>query len=101
MPDELRARLKSEIHRVDWEPLRPHAKRGGLVLVDSDLDLLDVAVAVATDDSALVQRWMEARALRHPTGEQIEAWRNETGERFTAVIVQPYVLAQRATPRDE
>lgn len=71
------------------------------MLVDSDLDLLDVAVAVATDDSALVQRWMEVRALRRPTDEQIEAWRKETDESFTVVIVQPYVLAQRATPRDE
>jgi hypothetical protein len=101
MSDELRARLKSEVHRVDWKPLGPHAKRGGLILVDSELDLVDVAVAVASDDSVLVGRWMDAGALRRPTDEQIEAWRKETDESFTAVIVQPYVLAQRATLRDE
>jgi hypothetical protein len=101
MSDELRARLKSEVHRVDWKPLGPHAKRGGLVLVDSELDLLDVAFAVATDDSVLVQRWMEAGALRRPSDEQVEAWRKVTDDCFTVVIVQPYVLAQRTTPRDE
>jgi hypothetical protein len=50
MSDDLRARLAEEIHRVDWKPLAPHAKRGGLVLVDPELDLLDVALAVARDD---------------------------------------------------
>lgn len=101
MTEDLRARIAQEMHLVDWKPLGPHAKRGGLVLVDSELDLLDVAVAVATDDSVLVQRWMEAGALRRPSDEQVEAWRKETDECFTVVIVQPYVLAQRLTQPDE
>ncbi len=97
MSDELRRHLQNEVHRVDWRPLAPHAKRGGLVLVDAALDLVEVAVAVATDDSATVQRWMEALQLRRPTEDQIESWQDETEERFTVVIVQPYVLAQRDT----
>ena len=95
MSDDLRARLAEEIHRVDWKPLAPHAKRGGLVLVDPELDLLDVALAVARDDGEQVQRWMAAQQLRRATAAQTEAWREEAGERFTVVIVQPYVLAQR------
>lgn len=95
MSDELRARIAQEIHRVDWKPLGPHAKRGGLVLVARELDLLDVAIAVAQDDSARVQRWMGAQQLRKPTEAQIESWQEEAGERFTVAIVQPYVLAQR------
>ena len=97
MSDELRQHLQNEVHRVDWRPLAPHAKRGGLVLVDSRLDLVEVAVAVATDESRLVQQWMEARQLVRPTEDQIESWHGETEERFTVVIVQPYVLAQRDT----
>ena len=54
MSDDLRARLAEEIHRVDWKPLAPHAKRGGLVLVDPELDLLDVALAVARDDGEVL-----------------------------------------------
>lgn len=97
MTDELRAHLSNEVHRVDWKPLAPHAKRGGLVLVDSRLDLVDVAVAVARDDSARVRQWMEAQQLVKPTAGQIQSWQGETEERFTIVIVQPYVLAQRDT----
>jgi hypothetical protein len=97
MSDELRAHLANEMHRVDWKPLAPHAKRGGLVLVDSRLDLVEVALAVAQDDATLVKQWMDARQLLKPTPDQMETWRNETEERFTVVIVQPYVLAQRDT----
>ena len=83
--------------RVSWSPLAPHAKRGGLILVDATLDLVDVAVAVAEDDTGSVQRWMQARQLARPTEEQKEKWKTEAEDRFTAIIVQPYVLARRDT----
>ena len=95
MSDELRARIAQEIQRVDWKPLGPHAKRGGLVLVDPQLDLLEVAVAVARDDRAKVQRWMSEQQLSKPTEAQIESWKEEADERFTVAIVQPYVLVRR------
>jgi len=97
MSDELRAHLANEIHRVDWKPLAPHARRGGLILVDAQLDLVDVALAVALDDSASVREWMERRQLAKPTEAQIDSWQDDEAERFTIVIVQPYVLAQRDT----
>jgi len=66
-----------------------------LVIVDPQLDLLEVAVAVARDHGEQVQQWMAARQLRRATAAEVEVWREEIGERFTVVIVQPYVLAQR------
>lgn len=95
MSDDLRAQLAEQIHRVDWKPLAPHAKRGGLVMVDPQLELLEVAVAIAQDDGAQVQQWMAAQQLRRPTLTEAEVWSEETGDGFTVVIVQPYVLAQR------
>ena len=97
MTDELRAHLTNEVHRVDWKPLAPHAKRGGLILVDGALDLVDVAVAVATDDASRVQQWMQSASLTKPTSEQVDVWKEDAEDRFTVVIVQPYVLAQRDT----
>jgi hypothetical protein len=97
MSDDLRAQLRDEVHRVDWRPLSPHAKRGGLVMVDPRLDLVQVALAVAKDDSAMVRQWMESGQLSKPTEEQVAAWKAEDEERFSVVIVQPYVLAQRDT----
>jgi hypothetical protein len=97
MTEEIRAHLTNEVHRVDWKPLAAHAKRGGLILVDTALDLVEVAVAVATDDSANVARWMNAQQLTKPTEDQIGSWEGDSEDRFTIVIVQPYVLAQRDT----
>jgi hypothetical protein len=97
MSEELRKHLANEVHRVDWRPLSPHAKRGGLVLVDPRLDIVEVALAVAKDDSTRVQQWMQSQQLARPSDEQMESWRDETEERFTVIIVQPYVLAQRDT----
>ena len=98
MSEGLRAQLAEQIYRVDWKPLAPHAKRGGLVLVDPQLDLLEVGMAIARDDGARVQQWMAAQQLRRPTPTDVEVWSKETGERFTVLIVQPYVLAQRDDP---
>ena len=95
MTDDLRARLATEIHRVDWKPLAPHAKRGGLVMVAPELDLIDVGAAVAGDDGRQVQNWMRAQQLRRPTETELEAWQDEAEERFVVLIVQPYVLVQR------
>jgi len=97
MTDALRTHLAHELHRVDWKPLEAHAKRGGLVLVDSALDLVEVALAVATDDSARVKAWMRTSQLSKPTEAQIRCWEGDAEDRFTVVIVQPYVLAQRDT----
>jgi hypothetical protein len=94
MSDDLRKRLAEEIHHVDFGPLEPHAKRGGLMLVDPQLDLLDVAVAIAMDRSDAVRVWMEGQQLSRPTVGQLDGWRKESQERFKAVIVQPYVLVQ-------
>jgi len=95
MSADVRAHLAQQIHRVDWKPLAPHAKRGGLVMVAPELDLLEVGVAVAEDNGAQVQRWMEAQQLRRATEAQTQTWGEGAEERFTVLIVQPYVLVQR------
>lgn len=92
MSEETRAKLRSEIQAVGWSALAPHAKRGALLLADTELDLLDVAVAVADDDAAQIRHWLEATRLMRidpARGTELLA-----GRRFQFVIVQPYVLAQ-------
>jgi hypothetical protein len=96
MTKELERRLAQQIQRVNWEPLAPHAKRGGLLVVDSGLELAEVASAIAADDSRRVEAWLRARQLGRATAEQIESWSQKTEECFLFVIVQPYVLVQHS-----
>ena len=60
----LRDKLTEETGRAAWKDLRPHAVRGQLIFVDASLGLLDVAVAVAEDQSEAVQAWVASGLLR-------------------------------------
>ena len=88
----LRERLAEDAGRVDRADLEAHAQRGGLVLVDPALDLLDVAEAIAEDRGDEVAAWISAGQLTRPPFEDL------TAETYEMVIVQPYVLAQRSAP---
>ena len=100
---ETRSKLEGEILPAEWKMLAMHQRRDALFIVDDTLTLLDVAVAVAEDDSAAVERWVTGGLLTRPTPEAIARWESEDGPQFLCAIVQPFVLAQRlsAVPRPE
>lgn len=91
MSNVLREKLKSEVMATDFATLAPHFARGALIMVDSSLDLLDVAESVACDERAQVEAWLLSRGLWRATDD--DAKRGLT-LRFQFVIVQPWVLAQ-------
>lgn len=91
---ELRRKLQSEVGTAGWAPLEPHYRRDALFLVDGSLDLIDAALAIAQNDTRVVQRWIEAAELVRPTAEQVQRWQTEGHGGFRFVIVQPFVLAQ-------
>ncbi len=89
---ELRERLQRERGRVQWSDLRAHNDRMALFLV-VEVDLLDVAVAVAEDDTIAVQGWIDGQQLVRPSRAQLSKWQDDQGKPFDSVVVQPYVLA--------
>ena len=93
---DLRAELAETLDEAEWEWLMPHAKRDAIVIVAPELNLLDVGVAIASDDKANVESWINQQQLSKPSPEQLSDWGNEPTRRFKALIVQPYVLVQLA-----
>ncbi|GAB4474639.1 MAG: DUF2288 domain-containing protein [Elainellaceae cyanobacterium] len=91
---DLRAELAGTMGEAEWDWLMPHAERNALVLVGEGLDLLDVGVAIASDHTTMVQRWIDEGLIQKPSPEQIKAWSNSRNKRFNALILQPYVLVQ-------
>jgi hypothetical protein len=81
--------------RLDW--LVPHLDKDVVIWVDAALELVDVGMAIATDDSNSVRRWIEEQFLIKPTPETIANW--DAHQRFQALIVQPYILI-RDLPTD-
>lgn len=94
MTQDLRLELAEMVEPAEWRWLSPHAERGAVVIVDQALDLVDVGMAIATDDVPTVNRWIAEELITKPTQDQVEDWVQAERKRFNALIVQPFVLVQ-------
>jgi hypothetical protein len=99
-PDAIGAKLSAEVDLVPWPELKSHALADRLFVVAEVLDLVEVAVAVATDAAARVEGWIASAQLKRPGRQQLEAWDADDRTAFRCVIVQPFVLVQRAVGPD-
>ena len=94
MTQDLRLELAEMVEPAEWRWLSPHADRGAVVIVNPALDLVDVGMAIATDDASTVHHWIAAALITKPTPDQVDAWSQAERQRFKALIVQPFVLVQ-------
>lgn len=92
MSSGLSAKIQSEIMNGYWSDLREHAERNAIFVVGADLDLLEVGVAIASDNAASVTGWITNGQLARPTMEQIKGWSETSQKTFLFLILQPHVL---------
>lgn len=92
----LRERLSQDMAAISWKDILPHAKRDAVIVVKSELDLSEVAAAIAEDNTNSVQTWIAEGAISKPTAQQLSAWNNNQQKQFTTLIVQPFVVIQEA-----
>lgn len=92
--EDLKAELASGLDEAEWDWLKPHAQRDCLIVVAPGLNLLDVGVAIASDDVSSVQHWISEQMIYKPSLNQMADWQAKESQRFNALIVQPYVLVQ-------
>ena len=92
--EEIRKRLTQEVDRAEWDWLKPHIARDNVVIVNQGLDLVEVGVAIASDQVPSVQRWISEQLIVKPSKEQLEQWSKRDNLHFQALIVQPYVLVK-------
>ena len=90
--DALYQKLYSEVGVASWEALSPHAERGALFWVNQNLDLIEVGVSLALDDTSSVKAWHDAELLLPAA---LQAPQDFAVYRF--LIIQPFVIA---TPLD-
>ncbi|MEL6496845.1 MAG: DUF2288 domain-containing protein [Cyanobacteria bacterium J06623_7] len=90
----LKEKLEQDVADISWKDLQPHAKRDAIIVVDRQLDLSEVAVAIAEDNTATVQGWIGSQSIAKPTVEQLTEWNQTPEKQFTALIVQPFVVVQ-------
>ncbi|MDD5033557.1 MAG: DUF2288 domain-containing protein [Methylococcaceae bacterium] len=95
---ELLTRLNLESGKLDWGETERHFARGVVVKVAAELDLVEVAAAMAEDDKAVVARWLEHGQIARASSEDAIRW-NAAQSEFWAVVVAPWVLVQEIGPK--
>ncbi|MBT7611076.1 MAG: DUF2288 family protein [Bacteriovoracaceae bacterium] len=87
--------LTKEIDTTSWSELAVHEERSALLMVDSSLNLAEVALKVALDDVESIKGWISHNLISRPTKDQLADFQaSPTHKKFSFLIVQPYVLTQ-------
>lgn len=92
LEEALRLKLGEAMGPVFFSDLKAHLERDAVIVIAADLPLLDVAVAVAQDDVDLVGGWIASGEMRKPSQAERDSWPADEGRKWTAVVVQPFVL---------
>ena len=93
----LEAMLRDEIHaetsKIAWSELQRFFAAGKAIYVAVDLDLVEVAVQVSSDNSELVRQWMVTGKIAPVSDDQARCW-IDTDATVWAVVVKPWVMVQ-------
>lgn len=89
---DLKGQLSEDLADVEWSSLVPHAQRDALIVVNSELDLIEVGAAIANDNVSLVQHWISDRLIHKPSSDELSNWNAQPNKMFSTLIVQPFVI---------
>jgi hypothetical protein len=92
MTAELRTQLTELLDEAALDWLKPHLQKDVVVIVHNGLDLVDVGVAIAQDDTVTVDRWIGEQLITKPSNDDLAKWNSNPHQKFQAIIVQPYIL---------
>ncbi|RBA24663.1 DUF2288 domain-containing protein [Herminiimonas fonticola] len=93
----LHAKLNTETSQIEWSELLRYFAGGLVIVVSSDLDLVDVAARFSIDDKTMVEQWLNEGKLAKATDEQATAWL-DADTLLWAVVARPWVLVQENKP---
>jgi hypothetical protein len=92
--DLLRAKLNLETSQMQWTELLRYFAAGTVIAVSDDLDLIDVAARISTDDAASIAQWMAENRVAKVSDAQATAWLKVDAALWT-VVVKPWILVQQ------
>lgn len=92
-PEQIKQHLNLETGKLNWQELSRHFARGVVLIVDTQLDLIDVATKMVVDDKDSIAVWLDTQQLLRPEDEHAQQWQDNSTE-FWSVVVAPWVLVQ-------
>lgn len=93
----LHAKLNTETSQIAWSELLRYFAGGLVIVVSSELDLVEVAARFSIDDKAAVEGWLHEGKIAKATDEQAMAW-VDADSLLWAVVARPWVLVQENKP---
>lgn len=92
-PQLLHAKLNLETATLTWQELERFFATGAVYFVVPELDMVDVAVQIAQDNSAMIKQWLDAGTLAKVSDEQALQW-STVNQELWSVVVKPWILVQ-------
>lgn len=89
----LKTKLNQETARISWSDLQRFFANGSALAVHSDLDLLEVGVAMTQDQAEQIKSWLETGQLAPVSDQQALDW-HEQNPPLWALVIKPWVLVQ-------
>ena len=91
--DEVRARILGETAEIAWQELARHFAAGDTLAVDSDLDLIEVALHLHQDNASQLAGWLAEGLVAPVSDELAQHW--FTNEQLVwTCVVKPWILVQ-------
>ena len=91
---DIRKKLQEDIANINWQEIIPHARRDAVIIIDRQLNLIEVAEAIALNQTTIVSHWIAEKLIAKPTQQQLTDWNSKPETEFTTAIVQPFVIIQ-------
>lgn len=89
----LHAKLNMETAQMPWKELQRHFASGHILYIEDGLDMIDVAVKMAADDTKAITQWVTEQKLGKVTDDQAKKWFEKDALLWT-VVVRPWILVQ-------
>ncbi len=89
----LKEKLEKDLDVCNWSMLHPHFVRDSLFSVDCSLDFIDTCVAVAENNTEIVESLIEKEFIKRPDGYDVERWLKEK-PLFKCLVLSPHVFVQ-------
>ena len=90
----LQARLNLQTARISWPEIERFFARGRVLEVATKIDLIEVATALAEDDTDKFKCWTESGEVAHLNDATAKQWVRDDSNLW-AVVVAPWVIAQQ------
>lgn len=91
--EQLRDDFLAQTARIAFGELQRYFAAGKLVHVASSLDLIQVAIALAEDDTASFETWLAQGHVALVSDSQAAQWLSDE-KQLWAVVADPWVLVQ-------